>query len=59
MSDKKKGRPLKEEEELTEQVSFRLSKRQADCLRDWCWRFDQAPSDVIRDALALLSITGL
>jgi hypothetical protein len=58
MSDKKKGRPLKGTEELTEQVTFRLSKRQAQCLLDYCWRYDVSPSEAVRFALDTLSITG-
>ena len=53
------GRPLKGDEPLTENVTFRLSAREAQCLKDWAFRYDQPPSDVLRWALSVLSITGL
>jgi hypothetical protein len=59
MSKKKRGRPLKEDAALEVQVSFRLDARAAEALKDYAWRHDLSPSDVIRDALDLLSITGL
>jgi hypothetical protein len=54
----KLGRPLKGNEALSDSFTFRLSERECQCLRDYAWRHDQAPSDVIREALSLLSITG-
>jgi hypothetical protein len=58
-SKKRRGRPLKEDKPLEVQVSFRLDERSAEALKDYCWRHDLSPSEVIRDALDLLSITGL
>ena len=54
----KRGRPLKGREALSDSFTFRLSERECQNLRDYAWRHDQAPSDVIREALSLLSITG-
>ena len=61
MSQKKQklGRPLKGGAALTEQVNFRLTENEAQCLRDYSWRYDISPSDVIREALYILSVTGL
>ena len=53
------GRPLKGDEPLTENVTFRLTAREAQCLKDWAFRYDQQPSDVLRWALDILSITGV
>jgi hypothetical protein len=53
------GRPLKGDEPLTENVTFRLTAREAQCLKDWAFRYDQQPSDVLRWALSVLSITGM
>jgi len=58
-SQLKRGRPLKNAEPLSESVTFRLTPTEAACLKDWCWRYDQAPSDVLRWALDILSITGI
>lgn len=56
---KKRGRPLKGLGPLDCSISIRLSERERENLLHWCWRFDESPSDVVRDALRLLSITGL
>ena len=56
---KKLGRPLKGGAALTEQVNFRLTENEAQCLKDYSWRYDMSPSEVIREALYILSVTGL
>ena len=55
----KRGRPLKGAEPLNTSITIRLSERERENLLTWCWRFDESPSDVIRDALRLLAVTGL
>ena len=52
------GRPLLEGEPLVEQINFRLSSREADNLKAYCWRYDLSPSMVMRDALRILGISG-
>ena len=56
----KLGRPFKNgSSRLTEQVNFRLTENEAQCLKDYSWRYDMSPSEVIREALYILSVTGL
>jgi len=59
MTKPKRGRPLKDKDPLTTQISFRLSEREAQNLLFYCWRHDLKPSEAIRDCLDILSITGL
>jgi hypothetical protein len=50
------GRPLKHQEVMDESVTFRLSEREKQVLKDYCWRYDMSPSDVVRDALRVLGV---
>ena len=53
---KKLGRRLLREQPLDQQLNVRLTQRDMDVLRDYCWRYDVSASNVIRDALAILGI---
>ena len=36
--------------------TFRMSEREDQILKDYCWRYEQKPSDVIRDCLDILGV---
>jgi hypothetical protein len=59
LAHKQLGRPLKGDAPLEESVTFRLTKNEASCLQDYCFRYDLKPSEVIRWCLDVLSVTGL
>lgn len=56
---KKRGRPLKQETPLEVQISIRLTDREAQNLAMYAWRHEMTMADVVRDALSVLSITGI
>ena len=53
---KKMGRPLASPEPRGELCALRLNSTEFDCLNTYAWRYDQSVSDVIRQALMILSI---
>jgi len=53
---KKKGRPLSSPEVRDNIVSIRLNSTELDALSRYCNRYDTSASDVIRDALMVLSV---
>ena len=54
MAKKKKvGRPLRRQSPAVEKLSVRLTTQEMLVLREYCWRFDMSPSDVVRNALAI------
>ena len=55
----KRGRPLKGAAPLNASISVRMTERERDNLLTWCWRYEESPSDVVREALRVLSISGL
>jgi hypothetical protein len=56
---RKKGRPLKGHAPLDVSLTIRLSEREAQNLAYYAFRHDMSMGDVIRDALDILSISGL
>ena len=58
MSKKKRGRPfINPDEPLDQQLTFRLSQREAELLDLYCWRHDISEGSAIRFALDVLGIT--
>ena len=53
---KKIGRPLETPFVRDKIITFRLNKREDECLSGWCERYDVSPSDVIRECLMILSV---
>ena len=53
---KRKGRPCTSPLPRTEFVSLRLNTTELQSLQDYCERYDQSHSEVIRSALMLLSV---
>ena len=49
----KGGRPLRRHSASEEKLSVRLTTEEMTILRDYCWRFDQSASEVVRTALAI------
>ena len=56
MKKKKVGRKLSSPLVRDQLVVVRLNKREMECLQGYCERYDTSISDVIRDALMLLSV---
>jgi len=56
MSKKRKGRPLASPEHRINLITIRLKDTELKCLSNWCNRYDQSVSDVIRDVLMIHSI---
>lgn len=55
--NKKLGRPaLPREYRRDDLVTFRLTSRERQILNDYCWRYGESPSVVIRDCLAILGV---
>ena len=49
----KGGRPLRRYSASEEKLSVRLTAEEMQILKDYCWRFDQSASEVVRTALAI------
>ena len=56
MKMKTPGRPTRASEASTAKRSFRLTERESEILSDYCWRYEQTPSQVIRDCLNILGV---
>ena len=52
----KMGRPLQSPLPRNDSVTIRLNETEMECLQRYCWRYDRSVSDVIRDALMVLSV---
>ena len=52
----KPGRPLESPLARDHLIAIRLNKHELDCLEGYCERYDTSISDVVRDALMLLSV---
>jgi hypothetical protein len=53
------ARPLKNAKPLSKSVTFRLTEKEFENLSAYAWRYDIAPSDLIRDCLDIMSVTGI
>lgn len=53
---KKRGRPVLRDGKSDYKLSVRLTELECEILRNYCWRYDLAPSDVVRDSLSVLGI---
>lgn len=53
---KQKGRPCTSPLPREEVVAFRVNSVELKALNDYCFRYDMSSSDVIRDALMILSV---
>ena len=53
---KKLGRRLSREQPLDQQLNVRLTQKDMEVLRDFCFRYDLSASHVIRDSLAILGV---
>ena len=47
---------LNEQNHLTEKLQVRLSPHEQQVLKDYCWRYDIAPSDVVRFCLEVCCV---
>ena len=56
MKKNKKGRPRTTPQTRDNLVGVRLNDLELECLSRYAWRYEQSVSDVIRDALMLLSV---
>ena len=56
MSKKKQGRPLESPLPRDVVINLRLNSLEDECLSSYAWRYDQSVSEVIRQALMVLSI---
>ena len=55
--EKKSGRPPLPKGKVRDTLTtFRLTELEKQILTDYCWRYGQSPSFVIRDALAILGV---
>lgn len=54
--NKKRGRPLESPLPRDTLINLRLNSREAECLQMYSWRYDVSMSEVIRQALMILSI---
>ena len=52
----KRGRPLESPEPRDQPITFRLNQTELDSLSAYAWRYDRSVSDVIREALMVLSV---
>jgi len=59
VTKRKPGRPLKNDTHLSESVTLRLTEREMQNLKDYCFVYGYTVSDVVRWALDTLSVTGL
>ena len=53
---KKLGRPLASPERRDEICAIRLNSTELNCLSTYAWRYSMSCSDVIREALMVLSV---
>ena len=56
MSKKLKGRPLESPLPRDQVITLRLNSKELESLNTYAFRYDQSISDVIRDALMILSV---
>lgn len=52
----KLGRPLESPEPRDNSITIRLNSTELKSLETWAFRYDQSISDVVRNALMLLSV---
>ena len=52
----KRGRKVLRDTAMTERLSFRLTPREMQILRDAAWRYDQSPSNLVRFALEVVGL---
>ena len=56
MTKKTVGRPTRSSDVSTARRTFRLTEHENQILADYCWRYDQTPSEVIRDCLNVMGV---
>jgi hypothetical protein len=56
---KKRGRPCLKEQPMDRQVTIRLTQNEYENLVQYCFAYDLSPSEAIRWAMDIATVTGL